>query len=964
MPLRKWLSAQPSASEPAQSPARLSPHSQSYTAPSSRPASFHSGPPTPGPHRSGASSPAPAFPQPQLYRATSHQNIASMGHNTQSSSGGNYSHYSSFSDDHAMYNHNRGIGLNRNESVFSFDTEYGAELDQEFEQPQTVLQREIAAKELQEDGVKLFQEGRLPPDQEQWHKLIPPEAIDVLGKKVVQRQSILFEILQSERDYVRDLALIEEIFIFPLLEFQPPVMAPNRLNDFVLQVFNNVAELRTLHEPLLGGLFARQREQHPLIQGIGDIVLDTALKLQHAYERYVKHYPIAEAAHRTELQRNPKYADFISQQSDDPRAKRRDLITFLSRPVTRLPRFNLLLETLKKHTDEVLSSERDSIDLIVGTTGEFLKSLQPGIEVANRKVEFYTLTEQLVFRRGEAIDMDLYSDHRSLIFSGELARRKRAELELRSWADVHVALLDNYFIQTQVDDRGSRRRHMVISRPIPLDYLRLADSFPPPEMRDERSFRERLRDVAAVKMFAFTVYHDAAPIAQRYTLYATSEVKRDEWVAKLKDALGLRAAQVDANRFFATNTINRGIFCARTPITVSNDRRFTGQITSAAAFSSANRPMLIVACPTGLFVGQRNDSSSFRQIMGTRNVTAIAALDGYNKAFIMVEGSLYAYSLDLMVRVATGQSPPQALEASQEKLSPRSGTVQFFRIGFAFDKALVVYCVKTLLNTYLNCLEVISPREPINPLRPRPSAGLTASFRELGTTLYVPRDAYDVTFLSKSLAIANERGITIINPMNPQTLVTVPDMDVPKDDPMMKNPVYSNALSLLKPRVETARALGIVPIGNGDLLVIFTEFGVWITKHGYPAHGARFVRWEIVVGAYTHRGEHILLFSVLPSSSSSSSTGLVPGEWVEVRHVHTGQLRQVLSAKDVRLAQSGSRTTQGPVLMAMREVGVSEREHGAQDALIEIIETQALTGRPSPTARPEDLAQLWQEFGI
>lgn len=89
-----------------------------------------------------------------------------------------------------------------------------------------------------------------------------------------------------------------------------------------------------------------------------------------------------------------------------------------------------------------------------------------------------------------------------------------------------------------------------------------------------------------------------------------------------------------------------------------------------------------------------------------------------------------------------------------------------------------------------------------------------------------------------------------------------------------------------------------------------------------------------------------------------------------MRHVPTGQLRQVLPARDVRLAQSGERTTQGPILMAMRETGGpagSEREHGAQDLVVEITETQFLRGRPSPESaqtRPEDMAHLWQEFGI
>lgn len=66
-------------------------------------------------------------------------------------------------------------------------------------------------------------------------------------------------------------------------------------------------------------------------------------------------------------------------------------------------------------------------------------------------------------------------------------------------------------------------------------------------MRNDR-LADRLRDNTPTKMYAFTVYHAATPIAQRYNLYATSEAKRDEWVAKLKEALAIRAVQVDANR--------------------------------------------------------------------------------------------------------------------------------------------------------------------------------------------------------------------------------------------------------------------------------------------------------------------------------------------------------------------------------------------------------------------------------
>jgi hypothetical protein len=61
------------------------------------------------------------------------------------------------------------------------------------------------------DGLSLFQSGDLPDRDEEWHKLAPPEAREALGEKEVQRQSVLFELFKSERDYVHDLELVEEV---------------------------------------------------------------------------------------------------------------------------------------------------------------------------------------------------------------------------------------------------------------------------------------------------------------------------------------------------------------------------------------------------------------------------------------------------------------------------------------------------------------------------------------------------------------------------------------------------------------------------------------------------------------------------------------------------------------------------------------------------------------------------------
>jgi RHO1 GDP-GTP exchange protein 1/2 len=130
-----------------------------------------------------------------------------------------------------------------------------------------------------------------------------------------------------------------------------------------------------------------------------------SLLWRNEYESYIKHYPLAEAKHRTELKRNPSYQAFIQKCSQDPRIRKRDLITFLSRPVTRLPRLSLVLEHINKLTDPE-HPDTETLPLILGILSDFIKSTQPGIAAAEDKVKFWSLCESLVYQKGEIIVRD------------------------------------------------------------------------------------------------------------------------------------------------------------------------------------------------------------------------------------------------------------------------------------------------------------------------------------------------------------------------------------------------------------------------------------------------------------------------------------------------------------------------------------------------------------------------------
>jgi hypothetical protein len=59
----------------------------------------------------------------------------------------------------------------------------------------------------------------------------------------------------------------------------------------------------------------------------------------------------------------------------------------------------------------------------------------------------------------------------------------------------------------------------------------------------------------------------------------------------------------------------------------------------------------------------------------------MAALQDSNKFIVHIESTLLSYSLDLLARVAQGQSPTQSLDASMEKIAGQDGSVLFVRIG-------------------------------------------------------------------------------------------------------------------------------------------------------------------------------------------------------------------------------------------------------------------------------------------
>ncbi|KZT73684.1 hypothetical protein DAEQUDRAFT_808316 [Daedalea quercina L-15889] len=809
----------------------------------------------------------------------------------------------------------------------------------------TELSEELSGLTLEsEEDLRRFQAGELPENDQEWYKLVPPSAREVLDKREVTRQSILFEIIKSEKDYVNDLLLVKEVFIEPLINTSP--VPQHRLKGFVKEVFWNIDAIHEQHERMLGALFQKQREFHPLIDSIAEIVTKHVLQFMSAYEDYIKHYPLAGARHRAELKRNTRYQYFIQQCMQDPRVRKRDLITFLSRPVTRLPRLSLLLENAKEHTAPD-HPDQETLPIILEILKTFVKSTQPGIAAAEDKVKFWELCESLSYQKGEILDLDLYDEKRTLTYSGPLGRRwneKMSQLEVPTyrWIDLHVALLDNYLLLLKPENRpGGVTKRSVVSRPIPLEYLRLGSFSDPPEKRKEQAedgslfhFRSNYRDV-----WPFTIYHAYEKSRRRYTLFANSETVREKWRCALTDALAVRKVQQESNMWFAPHTVHERFFKYSESF-ISPAGNLSGRITAVAPMTSGGRGFFVVGCASGVYAALRNEFD-YTKVLNLSDPTSMLALPEFNKLLILSDHYLYAYSMDLVARAASGQATTEHLEATRQVIAGNDGSVLFFRAGKIGSRNMILYASKRILQVFFNAVELMRSDDGNLPLRRSISnsqGGPPSNYRTFGEPVPIPKDSHDFTALHTRIGVCHDKGVTIVDPTNPSVSGNSPTI-IPK----FVGADGSSPMYALRNRCQDAKPLGLVRCLNDEILVIYDDVGCYIDKHGVPSRSAGYLRWEAKATACAHRGDHILLFSP---------------EFVEVRTVQTGKLVQVIEATDIRMAYQGLLPTDPTVLVVAR--GWSERGI-VTDKVIELVETSEIT---TPRAPSSAIPALWDEWDM
>ena len=136
---------------------------------------------------------------------------------------------------------------------------------------------------------------------------MPEEILEAVSSAERKRQEILFEIIQTERQFLDDLQTVQNVFIKPLLETD--IIEASQRQIFVETVFLNMTEIYQTNSKLKRKLLSRQRENF-VINAIGDIFASIAEEW-YVFVEYGAGQAYAKYLVDEEKANNPKFLAFL-----------------------------------------------------------------------------------------------------------------------------------------------------------------------------------------------------------------------------------------------------------------------------------------------------------------------------------------------------------------------------------------------------------------------------------------------------------------------------------------------------------------------------------------------------------------------------------------------------------------------------------------------------------------------------
>lgn len=643
-----------------------------------------------------------------------------------------------------------------------------------------------------------------------WHETVDQLVLDDLDKHEKMRQELIYELIYTERDYVKDLEFMTDFYILPLRNPANNIIPEREREAFIRTVFGGVSELLRLGKSLSEALTNRQQQQKPVVESVGDVFLQFVGSFD-PFIKYSGNKVFASFEHERQQQVNVKYARFLDAIEKKPESRKQDLSSFLIKGVQRPARYQLLLGGILKNTNESspdyknLVKAKEEIEKVLNKiniqTGE--STDRHKIMVLHRLLGRQTLEDRFNFKLN-------YNNR--IIYQVTLSRKRDNE-KIDLYLFEHALLLVKHKIQNK------REVHKVFEKPIYLPLLFVNSGYDSPGIKSILQFRENgsiVSDTSLRNRAEASNYNPVSSSQQKLqvnflglgnnpvhvSLYADDVTNQSQILLQVQQQ---QRKLLDKHDIFSLSKYET--------------RRFTGHNRINCAVPCYGGKKLLYGTDAGVWV------STVRSISMTSNekicsdptmviskpyISQMEVLVEYSKLLVLSEKTLYEFDLS-------------CTDSLDHVKNTRSGKiilnyVSFFKTGVC-DGRLLVCAVKS------GSAKAISIVEPTNPFDPKMRGkGKKPEVREIAFM----SEPVSISFLKTKLCIGCTKGFEILS------------LEAGRKEPILDE--ADPSLDFATQR-ESVAPLGIHRLGKSFLLS-YSEFSFLINRNGWRTKHDWGIFWE------------------------------------------------------------------------------------------------------------------------
>ncbi|KAH8423462.1 putative Rho guanyl nucleotide exchange factor (Rom2) [Aspergillus melleus] len=695
-------------------------------------------------------------------------------------------------------------------------------------------------------------------NQKLWINMVPKEISDSVDDREKKRQEIIFEIMYTERDFVKDLEYLRDFWMRPLRAAGSTSTSPipeHRREKFIRTVFGNCLEVLKVNGGLCEALNARQKENH-VVQTVGDIFLQHVPRFD-PFIKYGANQLYGKYEFEKEKASNPAFAKFVEDTERLKESRKLELNGYLTKPTTRLARYPLLLEQVNKNTAED-SPDKQDIPNAIKLIKEFLSRVNAESGRAENHFNLVQLNAALKFAPGDYVDLKLTEENRQMLT--KMAFKKTTS----DTSEVTAYLFDHAVLLVRIKVVNKREEYRVYRKPIPLELLVIAqmDEVIPKAGVSKRPSSSLLSNKPVP---APPTTKDGLPITFRHlgkggyeqTLYATSPTQRRKFIEMVEE-------QQRKLRERNSNFYNKTVIC-------ENFFSAINRVNCLVPVDGGRK--LVYGTDSGIYLSERwpkDKSAKPRRVLDVSQVTQIDTLEEYQLLLVLSNKTLSSYPMEAL-EITEGQN---TMAKRPKKIQ---GHANFFKAGIGLGRHLVCSVKTSALST---TIKVYEPMD--NLAKGKKKSAVSKMFQGGQDTLkpfkeyYIPAESSSIHFLRSTLCVGCARGFEVVSLETTETQSLLDQADTSLD---------------FVARKENVKPIHIERM-NGEFLLNYSDFSFFVNRNGWRARPDWRISWEGNPNAFALSDPYILAFEP---------------NFIEIRHIETSELINIMTGKNIRMLHSSTR---------------------------------------------------------